>query len=102
MVHEIGHNLGLYHDFGGSVPSDGTPCSGVGTFMDYAVNNGGDWKNHVKWSKCSEEFLTSFYNKVEESASFCLLPGTNMGRSASASLSLIVGDLKSTLCKNLR
>ena len=73
------------HDFGRSgthVPrfaQDGrTRCTGVGTLMDYGANNGGT-KNLEKWSKCSKEDLTKFYNSNGGSASFCLNTRTGTG-----------------------
>ena len=77
MVHEVGHNLGMSHDFQGPngnqarIAKDGSTCTGIGSLMDYGANNGGT-SNLEKWSQCSKEDLTSYYNRAGGSARFCL------------------------------
>ena len=67
MAHEIGHNLGMDHDFVED-PSDPrfdskkNPCSKVGGIMDYF----GEAK---RWSPCSVEDFTSYVNSENP---FCL------------------------------
>merc|ERR1712029_129074 len=68
LVHEIGHNLGISHDFSNSnenppppkinrYSSTGQPCTDVGGYMDYfGIPN--------TWSPCSVEDMTSYYNEV--------------------------------------
>ena len=72
----------MRHDFNGDQPrfaKDGeTPCTGVGGLMDYGRNNGGS-DNKNRWSKCSNEDLTDYYNQEGGSASFCLNTGTGTG-----------------------
>ena len=64
VAHEIGHNLGMYHDFGDGGTSDnrvsskGESCTGVGGYMDYIPNPN-------KWSPCSVEDFTNYFNLVE-------------------------------------
>ena len=62
IAHEIGHNLGMYHDFGASTSthrydSNGNDCTGIGGYMDYVSNPN-------KWSTCSVEDYTTYYNRV--------------------------------------
>ena len=75
----------MSHDFNGGddneprFAKDGeTPCTGVGGLMDYGRNNGGS-DNKNRWSKCSNEDLTDYYNQEGGSASFCLNTGTGTG-----------------------
>ena len=71
MAHEVGHNIGLNHDMGRR-DKWGRNCHGVGGYMDYE-----GWKSSVRrWSQCSKEDLTKYYNQHGGSRSFCLNPGT--------------------------
>merc|ERR1712142_433340 len=71
IVHEIGHNLGMGHDFIGSPgnmrrSSRGEPCTNVGGYMDYLSSPN-------RWSPCSVEDFTKYYNAVKRSTGrFCL------------------------------
>merc|ERR1712038_1846177 len=71
IAHEIGHNLGMEHDFGATTStnkysSTGELCTGVGGYMDYR-------SNPTKWSACSVEDYTTYYNSI---SSWCLTPLT--------------------------
>ena len=59
----------MYHDFGASTStnkydSNGNLCTGIGGYMDYVSNPN-------KWSTCSVEDYTTYYNSVN---SWCLEP----------------------------
>ena len=65
MAHELGHNLGMYHDFlePFSTPktmyqdSNGINCTNVNGVMDYYVTV-------LRWTTCSVEKFTQHYNNV--------------------------------------
>ena len=65
MAHEIGHNLGMFHDFeNGNLDdtrysSTGESCSGIGGYMDYK-----SYPN--KWSKCSVEDFQNYFARLNE------------------------------------
>jgi hypothetical protein len=62
LAHEIGHLLGMDHDFVKSHPyikrydTNHKPCSGINGIMDYT--------NNIKslWSTCSVEDLKNYYS----------------------------------------
>jgi len=69
FAHELGHNLGMSHDFlndpnNKRTDSKGNACSGVGGVMDY-------YGDVNKWSTCSVEDITNYINSVSP---FCLTP----------------------------
>ena len=74
LAHEIGHALGMNHDFGNGGPSDprpdssGNTCTGINGVMDYGSRSSVD-----KWSTCSKEDFTAWYTRVLSTyGSFCL------------------------------
>lgn len=67
MAHELGHNMGMDHDFiddpeNKRTDSKGNPCSGVGGVMDY-------YGQVDKWSTCSVEDITKY---IASQSPFCL------------------------------
>ena len=80
MAHELGHTLGLHHDFrikysfadGFSTSRRsfyGHPCTGIGGVMGY------DRKSKYTWTKCSEEDFRIYHHRImAEKPSFCLNP----------------------------
>merc|ERR1719273_2864647 len=75
MAHEIGHSLGMEHDFKGQDetnlkpnPSGKGKCKGI---MDYIDSTGG-------WSECSNADIKKYLNGLKKN---CLLPIGVPGRS---------------------
>ena len=74
LAHEIGHALGMYHDFGNGGTSDikydssGNRCTGINGLMDYGSRSRVD-----KFTTCSKEDFASWYRRVVQTyGSFCL------------------------------
>jgi hypothetical protein len=74
LAHELGHNLGMLHDFTGVyaspkkvlLDSKGQTCTDIGGVMDYYVTV-------TRWSSCSNEFFYKLYNsEVQKKGNFCL------------------------------
>ena len=74
LAHEVGHALGMQHDFGSGGTSDvrydsqGNRCTGINGLMDYGARSSVD-----KFSSCSKEDFRTWYNQVVQTyGSFCL------------------------------
>jgi hypothetical protein len=82
MAHELGHNLGMNHDFIDpyTTPknirrnSAGNTCTDVNGVMDYYVII-------QKWTTCSNEKLTAYYNNVVSAiGKYCLAVNAKVGK----------------------
>ena len=85
ICHELGHNLGMNHDFIDPFTnpktifrdSNGVSCTDTNGVMDYYVTV-------QKWTTCSVERFTQHYNNVVNSdGQFCMAlagDGTGVGR----------------------
>ena len=61
MAHELGHNIGLEHDFserhgGTGYAGSGGPCESGQHIMSY-----GDWTGQTKFSSCSKKDLQTHF-----------------------------------------
>ena len=68
MAHEVGHNLGMEHDFDKKHGGNLNPCNGEG-FMSYG--------NHKsQWSECSVKDFTALYTLLMKNGVYkWCLPG---------------------------
>ena len=66
LAHELGHLLGMRHDFIETSPNktiacNNEACTDVGGIMDWYGSHSGE----KFWSTCSVSYLTDYYNKVQ-------------------------------------
>merc|ERR1719433_1441998 len=64
VAHEMGHNLGMLHDFDDTHGGQGGPCDGTG-FMSYG-------SAPQQWSTCSKNDFEAHYNNVASQGGWCL------------------------------
>ena len=66
MAHEMGHNLGMQHDFHANHGGSGGPCDGTGIMSYGSAPN--------VWSTCSKADFEARYNFIinHQSHSWCL------------------------------
>jgi hypothetical protein len=62
VAHEMGHNMGMLHDFSGEHGGENGPCDGTG-IMSY-----GSTPN--VWSTCSRSDFLALYNQILDSSSW--------------------------------
>jgi len=99
IAHELGHNLGMSHDFDGPTTNFKKNPSGKGVcmgYMDYTESK------DEKWSECSNQDLRKFLNKLKPN---CLKPIGTTGASTNWSEPPMpdmpapaAGDCKPPLC----
>lgn len=59
VSHEMGHNMGLYHDFDNRHGGSSSPCNGEGLMSYGSVPD--------KWSECSRSDFLAHYNTIVDS-----------------------------------
>ena len=64
VAHEIGHNMGMMHDFDDSHGGQNGACNGQG-FMSYG-------SAPQQWSDCSRNDFIAHYNNVNSQGGWCL------------------------------
>ena len=58
MAHEIGHNLGMLHDFDALHGGQNNPCNSKNNIMSYG-------SSMQTWSLCSKKDFQSYYTRIK-------------------------------------
>jgi hypothetical protein len=107
LAHELGHNLGMPHDFidpyadpkSIRYDSNGNSCTDLNGIMDYSAAT-------ERWTTCSVEKLTAYYNSIiARQGRFCMNnPGKllkTMSNSTSVPLS-VPSSVRLSVCSSVR
>ena len=70
MAHEIGHNLGMLHDFDALHGGQNNPCNSKNNIMSYG-------SSMQTWSLCSKKDFQSYYTRIK--SKWCM-EGNNVAK----------------------
>ena len=65
MAHEVGHNLGMAHDFSKTHGGESNPCNQENHIMSYG-------SSFEKWSKCSKKDFQARYLQRAMEGKWCM------------------------------
>merc|ERR1712088_703639 len=67
-AHEIGHNLGMKHDFDSANGGENGACNKLGGLMSY----GTPLATANRWSPCAKKSFIAHYNTIVKSGTWCM------------------------------